>query len=213
MSPLWGRLTGPGYPLSLGSTLSSSFTFLGPYRYDACFKKYNYHLFTLPSQTRLLHWDPRYIHLCTSVTVVVNLNMFPLSLQVLCFCCTFAIFQTAFIKCTCDTNKKTNHDGSVSYVFFARFILAIDQHASVARCAKCFTWISGTDFFKVQTNNKTFTFWESALSLYAKSPSKRAFENYKPQGLFSEFYGILINCFRMLFGISNIVFYIFILVS
>ena len=53
------------------------------------------------SQTRLLHWDPGYIHLCTAVTVVVNLNMFPLSLQVLCFRCTFAIFQTALIKCTC----------------------------------------------------------------------------------------------------------------
>ena len=62
------------------------------YQNGACFKKYNYHLFTLRSQTRLLHWDPRYIHLCTAVTVVVNLNMFPLSLQVLCFRCTFAIF-------------------------------------------------------------------------------------------------------------------------
>ena len=38
-------------------------------------------------------------------------------------------------------NRKTNHHGSLSYVFFARFILAIDQHASVARCAKYFTLI------------------------------------------------------------------------
>ena len=71
--------------------------------------------------------------------LVVKFNMFPLSLQVLCFRCTFAILQTALTKCTCDANKKTNHDGPLSYVFFARFILAIDQHASVARCAKCFT--------------------------------------------------------------------------
>ena len=34
------------------------------------------------------------------------------------------------------------------------------------------------------------------------SPSKRAFEKYKPQGLFSEFYGILISL--NLFNISNI---------
>ena len=77
------------------------------------------------------------------MTVVVNLNMFPLSLQVLCFRCTFAIFQTALIKCTCDTNKKSNHDGSLLYVFFARFILAIDQRAR---------------YFQSQTNNITFTF-------------------------------------------------------
>ena len=112
------------------------------------------------SQTRLLHCDPGYIHLCTAVTVVVNLNdMFPLSLQVLCFRCTFAIFQTALIKCTCDTNKKTNHDGSLSYVFFARFILAIDQHASVARCAKYFTFISLTHS-KKKKNSKPLHFEE-----------------------------------------------------
>ena len=104
------------------------------------------------------------------MTVVVNLNMFPLSLQVLCFSCTFAIFQTALIKCTCDTNKKTNHDGSLLYVFFARFILAIDQHASVARCAKCFIWHR---FFSTSKQiTKPLHFEESALSLYAKNSVK-----------------------------------------
>ena len=47
---------------------------------------------------------------------------------------------------------------TVHFRMYSRFILAIDQHASVARRAKCFTYISLTRiFFQGQKNNKTFT--------------------------------------------------------
>ena len=73
------------------------------YQNGACFKKYNYHLFSLrvsDKTTSLRSWVYTFMYSCDSI--VANLNdMFPLSLQVLCFRCTFAIFQTALIKCTC----------------------------------------------------------------------------------------------------------------
>ena len=53
-------------------------------------------------------------------------------------------------------NRKTNHDGSLSYVFFARFILAIDQHASVARCAKHFN-LNISNTFKVKQIANLYT--------------------------------------------------------
>ena len=64
------------------------------YQNGACFKKYNYHLFFLrvSDKTTSLR-SVVYTFICTAVTEVVNLNdMFPLSLQVLCFRCTFTIF-------------------------------------------------------------------------------------------------------------------------
>ena len=55
---------------------------------------------------------------------------------------------------------------TVHFRMYSRFILAIDQHASVARCAKCFTYISLTKiFFKVKKIAKLLHFEEIIYKL------------------------------------------------
>ena len=68
------------------------------------------------------------------------------------------------------------------------------------------TWKIDLKYKVKQSKNGKFTFkykaspidFETQISLRRKtypniSPSKRAFEKYKPRGLFSEFYGIQIS--------------------
>lgn len=85
--------------------------------YSCFLNSCEFQLFTLRTNRRLLHLDPRYIK-CTAVIAVVKLKYFNnfnrtcfysqgLS-QVLCFRCFFAIFRTALIKNTCRLRSNKN---------------------------------------------------------------------------------------------------------
>ena len=95
------------------------------YLYSCFLNSCEFQLFTLRTNRRLLHLDPRYIK-CTAVIAVVKLKYFNnfnrtcfysqgLS-QVLCFRCFFAIFRTTLIKNTCRlrSNKKQDNDSGGS---------------------------------------------------------------------------------------------------